>query len=300
MELRTIQTFLYAYELNSFTRAADRSGYTQSTVTIQIQQLEEELGTRLFDRIGKKVMPTQQGIKFYEYANELIQLERKAKEMLSKERKASGPLRLGVTESLLNEYILRIIPEFRRQYPEVFLDIQVECSEELIQKLKQNQYDLVMVTGNVVRDKECENLIWWQEKGIFVASVTNPLSREPQISLEKVLSQPMIVSDAEGMFCESLNQLAENCNMSLNTVLRVNNSRVIMELVEKDIGISFMPEYIAKEKIEEGTVVKLPVEDCQVIYYTQVLQHKKKWQCLSMASMLEIIKQDLKTLAVDF
>lgn len=296
MELRVVQTFLCAYELNSFTKAADKLGYTQSTITIQIQQLEEELGAKLFDRIGKKTIPTEQGLKFYEYANELIQLELKAKQTLSRDAEVSGPLRLGITESLLNAYISRLIPIFREKYPSVFLDIKVECSDTLIRRLKQNEYDMVMVVGNKVHDKDCENLMLWQESGAFLASVHHPLSQEKEIPLDRLLSQPMILSDAEGMFRESLDQLAEKYKINLNTVLQVNDSRVIMDLIEQNIGISYMPEYIAREKLKAGTVVKLPAENCDMVYYTQILQHKRKWQCLPMKSMLEVLKENIPSL----
>ena len=72
MELREIRTFLKVAQLNSFSRAAKELGYSQAAVTIQVKQLEEELGTHLFDRIGKQTVLTHQGTIFYEYASSVM------------------------------------------------------------------------------------------------------------------------------------------------------------------------------------------------------------------------------------
>lgn len=291
MELRVVQTFVCACELNSFTKTAEKLGYTQSTITIQMHQLEEELGTKLFDRIGKKIIPTEKGLKFYEYANEMIQLELKAKQVLVDDMKPYGELRIGITESLLDAYFYKIIPEFREKYPDVFLNIRVECSDELIYKLKQNEYDLIMLVGEEVQDKDCETMITWQEDGVFVASADHILSRDTDIPLEKVMSQPMILSDTKSVFREVLDRIAQNHNIRINTSLQVNDSRVLMDLVEKNLGITFVPKYIAERKIEKGTVVPLSVENFNRMYHVQILSNKKKWCCLPMISMLEILKK---------
>ena len=81
MELRNIITFLKIAELQSFTKAAKQLGYNQSTVTVQIKQLESELNICLFDRIGKSIRLTEKGTEFFEYANQLVEIAEKAKKI---------------------------------------------------------------------------------------------------------------------------------------------------------------------------------------------------------------------------
>lgn len=101
MELRQLQTFVQAAKLQSFSKTATRLGYSQSAVTVQIRLLEKELGTRLFDRMGKQVILTPQGQKFLEHANKILyEVDRTFLCMQEDEelkiRCTSGPLNLCV------------------------------------------------------------------------------------------------------------------------------------------------------------------------------------------------------------
>ena len=100
MELRTLRTFQRVAQLKSFSKAAAALGYTQAAVTIQIQQLEKELHTRLFDRFGKTISLTQQGTIFYDYACRILDESEKAKLALQEAQELEGHLRIGMTESL--------------------------------------------------------------------------------------------------------------------------------------------------------------------------------------------------------
>ena len=95
MEFREIATFLQAAQLKSFSTAAKKLNYSQGTVTIQIKNLEEELGVRLFDRIGKQISLTGKGEQFYQYAVTLMKNMEEIKCSLSDTRELTGSLSLG-------------------------------------------------------------------------------------------------------------------------------------------------------------------------------------------------------------
>ena len=125
MELKNINTFVRVAELNSFTKAANELGYSQSTVTIQIKQLENELNFLLFDRIGKNVSLTPRGEDFLMYANEFLRLEAQALSLKGDADAVSGTLRLGVLESLFVWRIADLLPEYHKQYPDVKIEIKI-------------------------------------------------------------------------------------------------------------------------------------------------------------------------------
>ena len=90
MEIRQLATFIRVAQFNSFSRAAESLGYSQSAVTVQIRQLEEELDTRLFDRMGKRVILTAQGQCFLEYANSILDTIHTARRALSEDAELEG------------------------------------------------------------------------------------------------------------------------------------------------------------------------------------------------------------------
>ena len=100
MELREIQTFLQAAQLKSFSKAAKHLGYSQAAVTIQIKNLEEELGIHLFDRIGKQTILTHQGAIFYDYAISIMKDLECAKAAVTESTELTGALTIGTIESI--------------------------------------------------------------------------------------------------------------------------------------------------------------------------------------------------------
>lgn len=100
MELRNISTFLKVAGTQNISKAADQLGYSQSAVTVQIRQLEKELGTQLFERIGKRITLTERGVEFTTYANEIMKLTNQALTFANAESEMEGTLRIGGVESV--------------------------------------------------------------------------------------------------------------------------------------------------------------------------------------------------------
>lgn len=105
MELRNIKSFIKVAEFENFSKAAEVLGYAQSTITLQIQQLEQELGVNLFDRIGKRVLLSEKGRAFLSYANDMVQLEAEAIETVSENTTPTGTLRIGTIESIASSFL---------------------------------------------------------------------------------------------------------------------------------------------------------------------------------------------------
>mgnify|MGYP000393937090 FL=1 len=139
MELRQLQTFVQAAKLQSFSRAASQLGYSQSAVTVQIRMLEKELGTRLFDRMGKQVELTAQGRKFLEHANTILYEVDRTRLSMHEDEELKNPLHIGTIESLCTAKFPSIVSRFRERYPQVKFQITVGTPEELIRMMEQDR-----------------------------------------------------------------------------------------------------------------------------------------------------------------
>lgn len=293
MELRTVRTFLCVCDLNSFTRAAEALNYTQSTVSLHIQQLETELNTSLFNRINRKISLTEQGKKFYEYANQLLQMETAAKNALSEGGEVTGTLRFGIVQSLLTDYLIRAIPEYRKRFPAVQLDITTDMSGNLLKRLKQNDFDMIMMVSRPIRDKDLECIMYAPEPVGLVASSRNPLGNKDSVTVEEALREPLILPEAPSLFRDPLDELAMAKGMELNTIIHVNDTRVITHFVESDIGISLLPEYAVREQLRRGTITALNVPDLTISYCTRVFKHKQRWMSPQMEGMYRLLVETI-------
>lgn len=117
MEIRNLITFVRIAEVQSFSKTAEQLGYSQSAVTMQIKQLEGELGTQLFERIGKQVKLTQAGERLLPYALEILDSMRKAESIVQEPEEISGKLHIGTCESYVTSILPSVIMEFSQQCP---------------------------------------------------------------------------------------------------------------------------------------------------------------------------------------
>ena len=132
MELRNINTFLHIAELHSFSSAARELGYSQSAVSAQISQLETELGTPLFDRVGKTVRLTDAGQTFQSYARTLLITAQQAKAALVPARAVSGTLRVALADSVCSTFLPDLLQQFHALCPQVELVLRTATADEML------------------------------------------------------------------------------------------------------------------------------------------------------------------------
>lgn len=128
MESKTIITFIKAAELGSFSRTANVLGYSQAAVTVQIKQLEDELGTRLFDRMGKGIQLTSSGERFLPYAQQVLKVNEQARKFMKLDDELHGTIRIGTTSSMANAYFPTLLREFSETYPQIKLVLKTSDS----------------------------------------------------------------------------------------------------------------------------------------------------------------------------
>ena len=145
MEIRQVQSFVHVARLGSFSRAAETMGYSQSAITVQIRLLEEELGTKLFDRMGKKVSLTPQGKRFLEHANRILYEMNRTIMAMNEDRELESPLHIGTIESLCTAKFPRILSQFHTLYPKVNIQITLDSPEKLIRMMEHNELDLIYI-----------------------------------------------------------------------------------------------------------------------------------------------------------
>lgn len=290
MELKNINTFVRVAELSSFTRAANELGYSQSTVTIQIKQLENELNFLLFDRIGKSVSLTPRGKDFLQYANEFLRLESQALSLKGEADAASGTLRLGVLESLFVWRIADLLPKYHRRHPGVKIEIKSATGAALYKMLRQNDLDVIYLLDNVIYHKDCLRACMSPVSVKFVTYPENPMCTRKNIPLAEIAREPMIVAERDAIYRRELDLQAGKNNIELIPILEIDNLEVVIRLLKKKMGISFMPDYVIQEYIMSGELAELSVECNPVELSSQLVYHRNKFITPQMNSFIAMVR----------
>jgi DNA-binding transcriptional LysR family regulator len=290
MDVRTLKAFIRVTELNSISLAAEELGYVQSTVTMQIQQLERELGYPLFDRIGKKISLTAPGKEFLGYAYKIVNLVTQAESIHKSENDIRGILRIGVSESLMLGVLMDLLPDFKRKYVNLELSLKSGHTTELIEQLKHNQLDIIYISKSLNTDPNLNCYYKKEEDLIFVSGNKHPLSHRKSIPFEELMKHNFLVTEHEGICYGRLCALAAEHNLTLTDSIEVDSVHVISELVKKGMGLAFLPEYAVLKELNEGTLKKLDVNIKRQTYFSQILCHKNRWLSPFMNDFISFIK----------
>lgn len=291
MDIQSIKTFLQVASMENYTRAAEKLNFAQSTVTMQIQRLEQEVGYPLFERIGRKNYLTAAGKAFLPDAAEILRLMQKVSALGQEPQDIRATLRIGVLESLLFSVTLKILPEFNKLFPHVAVEIKLGQASQLLLQLKQNQIDLAYISYDLIGDPVFCCCYRRKEEMSFVASPQHPLADRSAIPPVEMLSAPFIVTEPSGRCYERLHEIAADYNITLYHAIVVDNIRAIVALLQDGRSASFLPRYSVTEFLEKKKAAVLDVDLPPQIYYAQIIYHRDKWLAQYMESFIELVRQ---------
>ena len=287
MDLRSLAIFIETAELGSFTQAGEKLGYSQPTISFQIKLLEKELGVRLFDRIGHTVTLTDAGRDALGYAQQICQMSQQMIQGSAHRGEASGVLRLGIADSLCQPLIAGHFPAFSSAYPRVSVQLSTGDTGALLEYLDRNQVDMICTidervydTNYVIADEE--------EVGVhFVASPENPLARKGPVPLEELVSQPFLLTEKGMSYRRMMDEKLARNSLEIRPVLETGRADQICALAQENAGIGFLPDYVTRDSVSKGMLVRLEVPQCQVAVWKQVLYRREKWVSQQMLAMME-------------
>ncbi len=290
MEIRTLNTFLLVTKLGSFSQTAKQLGYSQSTVTMQIQQLENELGIPLFDRIGKTVALTPAGEKLAGYARTILQISEQAKNDLQNTQ-VRGTLRMGLAESLCSIFFPQVLKVYHERYPQVEIVLIRGGHQEMLTKLNHNEIDMFYTLGEPLFQKELVKEMNVAEETYFICSSRHPFAGKENITLEDVLKEEFILTEKGMSYRDQLEQFLARRDLELTGYLELGDIIMIRQLVENDMGLSFLPGYAVNDSIGKGTMKKLEVPGCHIIAWRQLVRRKDKFVTPQMKTMIHLLTE---------
>lgn len=290
MELRNIRTFLCVAEQCSFSKAAAILGYSQSTVTTQIQQLEQEFETLLFERIHKTVRLTASGVQFVDFAQKIMRTAQDAKTAMRKLPEESGHLRIAMAESLCTSFFPDILGIYHKNYPKVELIISTGGTDDIFHMLRHNEADLVYTLDKRIYSSDLVTALERKEEVCFVAS-PNYADAEKIFTPKELASCDFILTERNMSYRKHLDELMAAETLEIHPFLELGNVNIIKSLLEHGAGISFLPEYAVKSSLEKGTLIKLKVSQKPTGVWRQLIYHKNKWVTPPMQSMIDLINK---------
>ena len=293
MDIRNLTTFVHVAELGSFSRAAERLGYSQPTISVQIRQLEQELGFRLFDRIGHAVRLTDKGRQALGHAQQVCLLCRQMTLESDEDDTREVLIRLATADSLSASLLHENFPRLRRCYPGIRLELTTAGTDGLFRLLDHNEADLVCTLDSHIYNTNY--IIAGEEKvGVhFVVGRDHPLAKSGMLTKADLRSQDFLLTEKGMSYRRLLDEWLARDSVEIRPVLETGRADLICSLVESGVGISFLPDYVTEEAAARGSIVRLDAEGFHPELWKQVLYHREKWLSPAMQAVIELLTEEM-------
>lgn len=292
MTIVQLETFLKITEAGSFTAASNMLGYAQSTVTTQIKQLEEELNCLLFERLGKNIVLTLEGKRLLIYAQKMLQLEREILLEVPKSEDPTGILRLGVSESLCYNILPHILLEYKKRFPKIVIELQFITHDTFPSMLKQGALDLVYTLNPYIESPELVMLHKKPETLGFYASPEYPLANRNRIKETDLENIPLLLTSHSCNFRLMLIQDLAKYSVTPKIGIETSRKEILKQFAINQLGVAFIPDMVAKEEIENGSLKRLDWGGNDFAIFSQIFIHKVKHLNSAIEGLIEIILEN--------
>ena len=295
MNTKSLVTFKTILEVGSFQKAADKLGYTQSTVTFQIKQLEEELALKLFEKIGRRMELTQAGKDIMPYIDMILQGAEQIGNYGKSLSEISGSLKLAIPDSILIYNMQPFMQAFTHEAPNVQLIVNSIQSGEINPSIADGTADIGI---NCEKDSYPDSVVHkklGKYKAILVASpfannnlldFITPHQRKP-ISL--------ICNEPDGYYQLDMDKYLSEKDILLNPPMKVQSIEAVKRCVMNNLGIAVVPTYSIGEELKNGSLMPIKTELDEKTYDSFYIYHKNKWISPQMELALNLLKKYVGT-----
>ncbi|MDY6862085.1 MAG: selenium metabolism-associated LysR family transcriptional regulator [Thermodesulfobacteriota bacterium] len=260
MNLKHLELFCEIAEKKSFSKAAGVFSLTQPTLTEHIKSLEENLGLRLFDRLGREVLLTKGGEVLYGYAKKIIGLKLEAKKAIdSFKGKIEGGINIGAS-TIPGEYILpSLLKDFLTRFPKISVNLEIADTTKILERILNNQLELG-ITGAKIENSKLEYERFMQDELVLVAPTGFFSPKDKSVSLKRLKSLPFIFREKGSGTRIVIEKNFKNSGFDisqLNIVAVLGSTMAVMQAVKKGVGVSIVSHWAAKEYISSSIHLKI-------------------------------------------
>lgn len=282
MDFDQLHTFLEIVRLNSFSKAAKTCFRTQPAISAQIRQMEQELGTQLFNRFGSRISLTVAGRTFAKYSRTILDLRRQGFDAVRElERVPRGEMSIAANEATCVHVLPAVFVEYRRQFPGVQLQVIRSYGSRTVEAVLDTSVDFG-ITQLPLREKKLEIVQVYSDEICLMASPEHRLAGHKTVRVGEVVKENLLLPKA-GRTRQRINQFLDDHEDKLKISMELESSVMQKRFTEAGLGVTFMAITDAREEIAAGRLKALRLQPLPMIRTIALIYRKDK--ALSRASL---------------
>lgn len=275
MDFDQLETFLEVARLSSFSRAAERRFRTQPAISSQIRSLEEEVGSKLFDRSGGRVTLTSAGIVFKKYAEDLIEARRCMMANIAETHKVPrGEIVVSANEGTCLHILPEVFAQFKREYPGVAVSVKRSERGRTIEDVLDNSCDFGVVSMPV-KDKRLTVVPIHRDELVVITAPGHHLAGHKLATLADVCEYPLLLPKS-GRTREALEAYFQEHGLRPNVSMELDSSELLKRFVAANVGVGFMAHSHVVEEVQAKGLAELRLADVSIQRDLGLVYRKEK------------------------
>jgi len=265
VEIRQLRAFVAIAESGTFTAGALRVHVTQAAISMQIRQLETELGARVFVRAPRHVILTEAGEHLLRRARQMLREHDAAVDEIAELAGAErGRLRIGSASAMvLTDQLPTILTELRKQHPRAEIAVASGTSEALVEQILAGELDIAFVSLPVdARGIQTERLS--DDQLVAIASPRHKLAKQKTISAYTLAGERLILGERGGNTRRLIDQFFAQAGVTLHVSMELSRQAAIRRMVEEDMGVGIVPLHSVRDEVDKGKLVRWWIEGAEI------------------------------------
>ncbi|HZF00641.1 MAG TPA: LysR family transcriptional regulator [Methylomirabilota bacterium] len=292
MQIDSLKVFCDLAETESFTKAAQINGVTQSAVSQQISALERTFKSLLIERSKKKFRLTREGQVLYDYSKQIIQTYESLHSKLQELKDIiSGTIRLATIYSIGLHDLPPYVKKFMKSYPTVNVHVEYRRANQVYDDVLGNVVDLGLV-AYPTKDPKLETIPLRKDPLVLICHPQHPFVKQKSVALKSLVGQKFVGFEPDIPTRKALDKILREYGITVNNVMEFDNIETVKRAVEIDAGISIVPLGTIGQEIAKQTLAALPIEDGDFYRPLAAVYKKNKVLSPAMKQFLTLLKGD--------
>jgi DNA-binding transcriptional LysR family regulator len=299
LDSRQLRAFATLARTGSFTMAAKELYLSQSAVSHSMKTLEQEVGCRLLDRLGKKVLLTQAGETLLHHTEKILSEMGNARSALEQLGKwGRGRLRIGASTTACQYVLPAVLREFKESFPQCLISIEPGDSSKALELLRTHRIDLAIMLQPENED-QCEFHPLFSDELMFLVGPMHPWARQGQVTRADIPRQNYVLYNKASHTFRLIEKYFREEDMVLNTVIELGSMDAIKELVKLGVGVSILAPWIAQKEIQEQSLFALPLGKRKLKRHWGIAHWKSRRLSLAEETFLGLCKTVTENLHIN-
>ena len=291
MDVRDLQIFLSVAKHLNFTRASEEVNLSQPSVSVRMRQLERDVGSKLFEQLGKKIALTEAGKLLVPYAGKVISAVDDARNAMDElQGLERGSLRIGASTTPGMYLVPRTIAQFKQRYPKIDVHLAVKDTRQIEEGVIRNEFDFGFVGGHLAGD-EVDVLPWITDEIILIVPLGHRFAGKRSVTAQELSSEKFIFREQGSATRAVVSAHLRKLRVDAEAIMEIENPESVKKAVQNGLGIAFISAFAAETDLKAKTLVAVKIRNVEIRRELKVVYRKDKHLSRAAQTFIEVARK---------